>query len=692
MEMEKFFFPQSLVIFGVSEAPTNLSSEILKNVNRFSFKGRVYGLGRKEMEIEGIKVYSDIDLLPEVPDLAVLLIPATAVTDAVEVCGRKGIRHVVIESGGFAEFGNERKDIEEEIRWIAQRWDITCMGPNCIGVINVENGLCLPFVPFAPEEMRKGKNSFISQSGGLIHEMVRRCLAENAGLSKLVSIGNKMTLDENDLLQYFIEDPETGTIGMYLEDVKDGRRLMDLALGTKKPIIVLKGNSSPTGREIASFHTAALVGDNGAMEAAFKQAGIHQVMTPQEMVETFNIFDLPPMKGPNLGVVSRSGGQCVLLADQVHRHGFSLAKVSSDVFDFIEDRSKLEVIKRTNPIDIGDIFDPDFYPELIEAVLKQKSVDGVVFFFDYKLNDSIVCEMPKNMEKLCRRFEKPVVLCMVPDKKNWIRARYESSFPFFTEPERAFCALRRSLEHSLKKNAAGGRAVSFCGMKTWPRGMEMDVQRSSRIASMEESLALMAAYNLPVPESKIVRNAEEGAKAAREMGYPVVLKQLQPFILHKTEVGAVKVGISDEVELKRAFEKMDAKLYLVQKMVPEGIETIVGGKRDSQFGEVVMFGLGGVFVEVLKDIVIRVAPIDEAVALEMIEGIKGAPLLKGARGNEPADVASIAKILVDVSRMMVEHPEILDLDINPLRVFAQGTGSLALDVKMEFFDYIPRAH
>jgi acyl-CoA synthetase (NDP forming) len=209
---------------------------------------------------------------------------------------------------------------------------------------------------------------------------------------------------------------------------------------------------------------------------------------------------------------------------------------------------------------------------------------------------------------------------------------------------------------------------------------------------MEESLALMAAYNVPVPESKIVRNAEEGAKAAREMGYPVVLKQLQPFILHKTEVGAVKVGISDEVELKRAFEKMDAKLYIVQKMVPEGVETIVGGKRDSQFGEVVMFGLGGVFVEVLKDIVIRVAPIDEAVALEMIEGIKGAPLLKGARGNEPADVASIAKILVDVSRMMVEHPEILDLDINPLIVFAQGAGSLALDVKMEFFDYIPRAH
>ena len=261
MEMAKFFYPDSILVFGVSDGPANLGKEVIKNLNRFGFAGQIFGLGRKDMEVEGRRVYSDIDLVPGVPDVAVLLVPAAAIDDALNRCGRKGIRQAVMETAGFSEYGPERLGLEEKIRQRAREHDITIMGPNCIGVINTDNGVCMPFVPFTPTEFPKGRNSFVAQSGGLIHEMVRRCSAENVGLSKLTSIGNKLMLDESDVLEFLLQDTGTDVVGVYLEDVKSGRRMMDLAANRAKPIVLLKGNVSPTAQEIARFHTAALLGD-----------------------------------------------------------------------------------------------------------------------------------------------------------------------------------------------------------------------------------------------------------------------------------------------------------------------------------------------------------------------------------------------------------------------------------------------
>lgn len=681
--MKKFFFPESILIFGVSDREENLGRQTVKNLNRFGFRGSLWGFGRKAMEVEGRAVYADIGAVPGVPDVAILLVPAAAIMNAIELCAAKGIKRVVIETGGFSELGPERTSLEEEITRVTRANSIACIGPNCIGVINKENGICMPFVPFEPEEIKQGRNAFIAQSGGLVHEMVRRCSAENVGLGSITSIGNKLMIDESDLLGYHVEDPGTEVIGVYLESISSGRRLMTIASGTEKPVVLLKGNASPSARDIARFHTAALLGDEAVTAAALRQAGIHQVGSLQEMVDCFKVFSLPGIKGSRLVIVSRSGGQSVLLADDAYRYGFRLAELPAKLFDSIREQSKGGVIRRTNPIDLGDVFDEAFYLEVVDMALQDEGVDGVVFFFDYELNTYRAFDILKGVEELCERHQKPVALCMVPDRENWFKIRYSSSFPFFTEPERAFAALRRSLDHYERIGVRKTRPLSF---DTKGKGEKDTVTVSPAsppvIAAIGETLSLMQSCGVPVVDYEVVRNGQEAIVAARKLGYPVVLKQAAPVILHKTEAGAVRLGLASEEGLLRALSEMPADLYILQKHAPPGVEAIIGGKRDAEFGPVVMLGLGGIFVEVLKDVTMRVAPVDEATAREMIEEIKGAALLKGVRGAEPADLETLARTIAAVSRLLVDHPEIETLDINPFVVFRKGRGALALDVKM----------
>jgi acetyltransferase len=698
-DIEKIFSPDSVVICGVSDGPANLGREIVKNLNRFAYPGRVYGLGRIAMEIEGRRVYADLKDLPEIPELAVILVPAGAVVGLLDACGRVGIRRVVIETGGFSEFGAERKGMEDEIRRVAAERDMTCMGPNCIGVINMETGLCLPFVGFSPAEIVKGANSFVSQSGGLVHELTRRCLAENVGVSKLTSIGNKLMADENDILDFLIRDPETGVIGIYLEDVKNGRRLIDLASSTEKPVIVLKGNTSPMSMEVASFHTAALLGDEGVLQAALQQAGIQRVASLREMVDCFKIFSLPPMKGPNLVVMSRSGGQAVTLADEAYRQGFTLPALPPAFAGRIREEAKAGVIRNTNPLDLGDVFNDLFYLEVAEMALKEPTVDGLLFFYDYPFDKPGAFDIIAGVERLSHAYEKPVVLCMVPDRTDWFALKYFSSFPWFSEPEHAVSALRRSLAHYRKKTEAPAKRVAALPVEgaLSPDNERSELSGEARravpgegalspnncIASTAETLSLMRAYGVPVVRHELVRNRAEGIEAAHRIGYPVVLKSAEPFILHKTEAGAVRLRIGCDEELGKAFDAVEAEVYLLQAMACDGVETIIGAKRDPEFGPVIMFGLGGIFVEVLKDVTVRVAPIEEADARAMIGEIKGAALLAGARGTKPADREALVRTLVGVSKLLVDHAEILSLDINPFRVFAEGEGGAALDVKIE---------
>ncbi len=679
--MKKFFFPDSVAIFGVSRSPANLARMIVENNLRFGYGGRIYPLGDRDDRVLGLPIFRSLAEVPEVPDLAVLLIPAGKIPDALEQCGKKGIRWVVIESGGFSEFDEVRKGLEEMVREVAGRWGITIMGPNCVGVTNRENGLVLPFVPLYPKDMLPGPVSFISQSGGLVHDIMMLCAHENVGLSKLLSVGNKLMVDENDFLEFLIRDPATHVIGLYLEQVSDGRRLVDLARSTAKPIALLKSNRSPSASEVARFHTAALAGDDRVVDAACRQAGIHRVNTLQEMVNTLKVLGLPPMKGKRVAVVTRSGGHAVLAADSVHGHGLELARFSEEFFALIEPKRKARIIRMTNPLDIGDVFDVDFYPVLFDAALKEEGVDGVVFMHSYNHeNEGIATEkLLRSAGTITTSSGKPAVFFLVTNPEQWTAMRSAVDLPVFTEVDQAVEALRVLHDRYLYESVKGQPAAppSAPGRKR-RRGFSSPV-----LAGQDEVFALLRSYGLPVAPWRVVCDLEGALEAAEEIGYPVALKVATPDILHKTETGGVRLNLRDRTSLTEAFLSLRADRYLVQAMSRPGHEVIVGGKRDREFGPLVLVGLGGIFAEVLEDVAIRLTPVDEAGAADMIGRLRGAPLLRGVRGQPRADVTQIGRVMVGISNIMTDHPEIVHLDINPLMVMEEGKGALIVDAKME---------
>ena len=609
MRLKPLFYPQSLVVVGVSDSPFNLARRIIENLDGARFHGTIYCVGRRAGGLKGRPIFERIDEIDAVPDLALLLIPAETIPETLEACGRKGIGYVVIETGGFSEFQEGRRRLERQILEIANKWNIRFMGPNCVGVINTENGLTMPFYSVEPHDLVRGTISFISQSGGLVHDFLKRCRHENLRCGKLLSIGNKLMLDENDFLEFLIKDPATLAIGLYLESVADGRRLMEAAESTEKPIVALKGNRSAASQQIARFHTAALAGDNRILEAALKQCGMHPVDNLTEMIQLFKIFTLPLLKGRNLMLISRSGGQAVLLADAAHAHGFKLAVLPERLRDFVTGKVKAGVIRPTNPVDLGDVFDIQSYDKMIEMSLEDRGIDGVVLFHYFPDEERAATEaLIQSTAALSREYQKPVVFCLLPGRKEILTLDAEEYFPIFDEGDTAFEALASSLLHfeNRQKRAASASRVKYVSPERKEAGTD------SEIISVDETFAMLKASGLSVADYAVVSSLEEALEAAVRVGYPVALKIASPAMLHKTEKAGVRLDLCDAPSLERAFSQMRADQYLVQRMV-RGCETILGAKRDPQFGPVVIFGMGGILVELFDDVAVRVAPLDERI-------------------------------------------------------------------------------
>ena len=681
VSMESMFFPQSVAIVGVSNSLSNNGRIIVENMDRFNYRGTVYLVGSKGGLLGEREIFSNVDEIPAVPDLAVILVPARGLLEVLEAFGKKGTRRIVIETGGFSEFGEDRRGLEKEILETAARWDMKIIGPNCVGIINVENGLALPFYPLYRHEVKKGPVSVISQSGGLIHDILILSNIENVGLNKLVSIGNKLANDENDILEYLIADPGTKIIGLYLENVSDGRRFMELAESTSKPIILLKANRSPGSTEIARFHTSALAGDDRVVSQATKQAGVHRVWNLRGMVDAFKAFLVPPPKGPRLAVIARSGGHAVISADSVFLHGFKLASYSDGFFAMLSEKTRAGVIKRTNPLDLGDVFDFNIYLEITEKALQEYGVDGVLFLHSYALGVDFepTIRFISGCGELSKRYGKPVMFCAIAHKEDWLVIREAADIPVFTHVDDALASFRLSMEHYERKtgvHADRARTVKAASEKPSPDRLP------SGNMPVADVFDLLKSYGLVTADFRIVKEMADGSKAAREMGFPVALKSAAPDLLHKTEEGGVILEIANEGSLQKAFNTMKADSYLLQKMVSSGCEMIVGGRNEPGFGPCVLCGIGGILVEVYNDVALRVAPVDEETARQMIGELKGVNILRGFRGKRPYDVESLAQVLVNVSRLMIDHPEIADVDINPLILPADGTGGRVVDGKI----------
>jgi len=675
------------MVFGVSSESRNLGRFILDNLDRFGFKGTVYPIGREGGTVNGREILKSVDSITDA-DLAVILLPARAVPEALEASGEKGVRYAVVLSGGFSEFGGEGKNIEKDVMDIARRWNIRFVGPNCLGILNMENDLAVPFISFDKQLMSRGTVSLMAQSGGVMAESVKIFSKERIGVNKLISMGNKLDLNETDYLDYLIGDAETKTIVLYLENISEGRRLMDLAGRSDKPIVLLKANRNPSSHEIARFHTSALAGDDLVADSALRQAGIHRVQTLQEMVDCIRIFSLPIQRGRNLALLCRSGGLAVILADAAHRYGFTLARLSEDFFNLVRSGTRAGVIRMTNPLDMGDIFNIDFYVQLMEKALQEKDVDGLVVSHSYVVERELdpTRKIIREAKRLCEAYGKPVVFCLVTDRRNRFLMNPEGDYPVFEDVDHAMKALAVSFEHhriqSLRALGKGFKGIGPVRRK----GKKIE------IATTGDIFHVLERYRLPVIRHAFAGNEKEILAHAGEMGYPVALKTASLEIIHKTETGGVRINLKKPADVRSGFRAMARDLrksgyrpgdYLIQKMAPKGQEVFIGGKQDPEFGPVILFGLGGVFVEVLKDIAIRVAPVDNRTARGMIEEIRGAPILKGFRGQPRSDTAALAQCIVRASRLLAEHPEIQNLDINPLIVLEKGKGCLIVDAKMD---------
>jgi acetyltransferase len=689
--MQAFFNPRSVAVVGVSDKATNLGRAIVKNLHEFAFDGIVYLVGPRGGVEFGRRIYKSVSDIPDQVDLAVILTPAPTVAAILEECGAKGIRRAVIESAGFGEYSAEGAKLEEEVKTVARKHGMRFIGPNGIGVMNFKNGLATPFTRFQ-DVFRRGGISIVTQSGGVGISYLNLLASENLGISKFVSVGNKTDVDENDLLAYLLEDPDTDIVCMYLESISDGRRLMEIARGARKPILLHKSAIGNLSRDIASSHTAALASDDAVVDAALRQTGIARFRDSETLLNYLKVLPLPRLQGNRLAVVSRSGGQAVLAADACDLAGFTLAPFPESFVAEVEKHFRASVIKLTNPLDLGDLFDYDVYIKIARETLSQKEVDGLVFLHAYvsKTEGAHSRQLFETLSQLPAEFEKPVVTCVATDAEELSYLKQNFQLPLFTDPLAAVTAL--SLARDFRHDVETGRAqIPELAVDRYAvRAILEKCRQAQRNPLLLESLDILAAYGIPVIPSELVESEDQAVEVAARLGYPVTLKVVSEQISHKSDIGGVQLNLRSADGVRHAYRDMmtriqehapEAKVQsaLVQPMAQPGSELIIGGKQDAQFGPVVLVGMGGIFVEIFAEVSRRIAPISRAESLKMIHELRAAPILTGARGMKPKDIEAGADGVVRLARLLIDFPQIAEIDINPFRVFNQGQGAKALD-------------
>jgi len=700
--MEKLFNPESIVIYGLSSKESNIPRLILENLIRWGFEGRIFGVNpsSKDSEVNGIKMYRAIDELPIVPDLAVSLIPARFVPATIEACGKFGIKWMAIPSGGFNELGEEGKKLAQDALDIAKKYNVRFVGPNGVTVANTANGLCLPFVPsYSPP---KGGFSVITQSGGVGLMLWNLMTDEDVGMAKFASIGNKLNLDEVDFLEYFGRDPETKVIGLYLESIPRGRDLIKVAEKINKPILILKSNTSEAGKKAAMSHTAAVSNNDAITDSAFERAGIIRIKSFAEFISVAKAFKLPPMKGNKMMVMSPAGGFTVMMADLCEEIGFEFANPGEDFYENLKKFSNAGIVNLSNPLDMGDIYDPQMYAHIFFSVMHNENVDGAIYVSQWP-------NMPKGNDVFSKMFHtdlsketigaimssgKPLGIALFGISKTISKIKQNLSIPIFDTPEEMILALKKQMDY-YKKKKEGIAEIKISDDIPVKKLKEWLNKRQGVVG--EETLEFLELAGVPVANSAVAASVEEAVKIAEKLSFPVVMKVVSPDAVHKSDAGGVIVGIDSIQSLKESFEKIKNNLYnynanasfegvRIMQMARDGYDMFIGSSYDDSFGSAVSFGYGGIYIEVFKDVknVLSPAPLNEIE--KKVEHLKSYKIISGTRGKESGDIKGYIKIIERISHLTALFPEIKEMDINPVRILEDGTGVLALDGRMKIGD------
>ena len=691
-----FLSPQSIAVIGASEK-AGVGKAIFSNIIN-GYKGKIYPVTPSNPTVSGLRAYKSVLDIPQNIDLAVIATPNRIVPAVMEEVGRKNIKGAIIVSAGFKEVDQQGALLEKEVAAIGKRYGIRIIGPNCLGIMSLskQSMMNATFLKITPEY---GNIALVSQSGAICAATVEDAMAQGIGFSKVISMGNKVDMDENDILELLSEDLETTVIVMYLEDVHDGRRFMEIAKKitgeNKKPIVVLKAGKTPEGAKAAISHTGALMGADEVYDALFIQSGVIRVDTMQSLFELATAFSKQPIPSTKAGIVivSNAGGPAIISTDECSKYGLKMADVSS----LKEDLTKVIPSHGStrNPIDLVGDADSGRFERVLSKILPASNVGAVVTMctpsatLDYN-------ELAKTIVKTSKGTGKTVLAALMGLAEGTENKQIfsEGGIPHFMYAEPAIKTLEAMYRFGDWLERPKDRPKHFPIDQEKVKTVFYNVRKAGRINLLEEEgYEVLAAYGFPTPKNILVTSEEECIRVANEIGYPVVLKIASPDIIHKSDAGGVKVGLNNNDEVQRAFRSIienarkyrtDAKIQgiLVQEMVKSGKEIILGSKKDPLFGSLIMFGLGGIYVEVLKDVIFRLAPVGQEEATRMVESIKTVKLLKGIRGEKPSDLQSIIDNLQRLSQLVTEFPEIEEFDMNPLLVFEEGKGACAVDVRM----------
>jgi acetyl coenzyme A synthetase (ADP forming)-like protein len=725
--LEALFAPKSVAVIGASTKPDSLGRAVFKNILFHGYTGVVYPVNPKAKSILGVKAYPSVLDIPDEIDLAVIIVPALAVANVLEECGRKGVRAAIVISAGFKEIGEEGAQRERELQQIAQRYGIALLGPNCLGIINTDPTVSLN-ATFAPGMPRQGNIAFISQSGALGVAALEYAQRQKIGLSKFISIGNKADLHENHLLDYLKDDPLSDVILLYVEDLEDPQGFHRLATEItserpkKIPILAIKSGRTLEGAKAATSHTGALAGSDEVYDSIFMQSGVLRVETIEELFDYAIAFAQQPLphltrslsaSGEGQGevkiaIVTNAGGAGILATDAAVRHGVQLAEFTEETV-----RKLRELLPPTvnvaNPVDMTGEPNEQRYETVVRTVLEDPNVAGVVVIAAPHILMSLenIARHIVRAVHLTRSLsasgegqgevQKPVLACLmaVTDARPAIEILEEANIPHYSFPERAARALAAMARYREWVHRPRTEYRVFTDVQIeQARETIARAKRQGRSLLLEpEAHDVLKAYGFPVLQYRFAKSEDEALQAAREIGYPVVLKIVSPDITHKVDVGGVKLDIHSDAELRENYRQMladvqkakpDARIFgiFVQEFIKGGKETILGLKRDPLFGPLLMFGLGGIYVEALRDVTFRIAPIRELGVTRMIRQIRGFKILEGFRGEPPSDIDAIAECLARLSQLATQLEEIVELDINPLVVFERGRGARVVDARI----------
>jgi len=686
--LDSLFKPRSIAIIGASNNPLSIGHIVMQNLIDHGFKGPIFPINPKNPYIKSFKAYKSILDIPDDVDLVNISIKNTYVPMAIEECGRKGVKFAIVHTAGFKEAGEEGEKLEKEMVEIAHRYGMRVYGPNSQGIQNSNEEVSV-YANFTFVPMTQGNVSILAQSGG-VGEVLKLHLDKiGMGIRMYASYGNECDVSMNEILEYYGEDEGTKVIMLHIETLKDPIGFLEIAkkISKTKPILAVKSGKTREGLKAVSSHTGTLMEKDVTTDVIFRQAGIIRFDTQDEMIQTaIALSNQPEPKGNHVAIVTNTGGPGILAVDECIQAGLQLAELKPKTREFLKERL-MPMASLENPVDVIATAGPEHYGAAVEGLMKDPNVDSILISFisaTFVDLDGIAATLAEWGPKAT----KPIIVVLMTTEK-WgrlLRAIRAGGIPVYEFPETGARVLINMTRYGLYKHAPE------------PEFPELDVNKNEvdkLFAGLGEgyipqadAFAALEAYGIPTAKVMTATN-EDGLKAAaKELKFPVVLKVDSKDIVHKSDEGGIALSIRNEKALLKAYEKMDKKFsqfkpaYIVQEQLKEAVETIIGVNNTEGIGPIVMFGLGGIFVEVMKDVQFRLSPLSRQDAEDMISSIRGKAILEGTRGKKGADVKSLADILQRISRLATDHPRILEMDLNPVFSFAPKKGSKVVDVRI----------